>query len=365
MTKLNTDTIPFVERTDINEFFRDHPVIKDLHEAILRCVASPEITTRMRMLRIFNVAYCLCTIATDSKGDIDMVDNVNRQNIQRGCMSYAYGVAWALLKLHDGLDGISVPDKFIEHFFERSRRSDITAELQMVIRKYGGDRFDKPINFSGIRSKESKAKSEPSLTELMANAQGVMKSLFDRAQMEIDSLKQQLAKSEEERRREAESHQAAMSALVSENQRFQRCFKDMNKEMEMLREKASHPIIHNVHHEVIKEVPVIKEVSVVKEDPISKALNLDKICDYAKGLPEESDANVVSTMVLTLCSKGDVPSANYWPQLEDIKKDREVKKQKKQKQQSATQFILKAESGSRIKAYDIHDNDNIDRSIIE
>ena len=137
----------FYERTDINEFLREHPMVSDLYDAVLHHCRRLGVSDAP--LIIFNRAYELCMQIVEKKEtDISLF---NRWEIRlRSPKRYAYGlsimVAWSMLSVHQGL--LEFDEFLLRRLRDEVSLSIVARPFELVTRNFAG-KLDKPINFSG------------------------------------------------------------------------------------------------------------------------------------------------------------------------------------------------------------------------
>ena len=106
-------------------------------------------------LHVFNLAYRICNIASTPHGTTEEIITITSKALKPEIGISANCVAWALLRLHEGL--IYVSPVIVRYLQDECRRSGFYSCYQNFLRNYAGT-FEDTINFSGIAPQKEKQK---------------------------------------------------------------------------------------------------------------------------------------------------------------------------------------------------------------
>lgn len=310
----------FIERSDIGEFLIDHRVISDLYNIVMKAHVDTHVAGEKLGCRIFNLAYRICNIATNPVGTIDEVKQLLDSKARIALNFSASSVAWALLRLHEGL--VYVSPEITPFLQNNCRKGGFYSCYQNFIRNYAGT-FDTPINFSGVALPKEEKPVEKSLNEKFLDAQ---QAFIGRASQLIDrnkELENQLVAQEEKYTKELEVRQSKVNMLSGKLNQSRKEIEDLKEEVEMLRQKVANP------RTVIKEV-VRREVV---EVPESKVFNSKALAKYAISLPKDEDAAFIATAMQDMCVRNRFFDTEVLDTIESIKKERERLRAEMEKKQ--------------------------------
>lgn len=318
----------FIERTDINEFLVDDRAIGDIYNQTLMNLSTLGAT--LHPLDLFNDAYYLCTLAINDKTDaIQLLSaNLKCRWLAEG-RELAYNIAWCLLMLQDEL--VEFDKQILINLRNHCRRNSSFFEgYYKIVRDYASN-FKKVINFSGQPIEEEQPDSTSTVEQLM-QAQKLVVVASERLIRENKQLQERVGNLEETHRREIDAIRSRAMLAEAENQQLRKQMDEKDKKIEMLLEKVRCP------KTIIKEVP--REVYV--ETPESKVFNADNIAEYAKGVENDSDATVISTMMKDVCLRNQYFNKDVLETIDSIRTDREAAKDARlRRQQSSAPTTIK------------------------
>lgn len=317
----------FIERTDINEFLRDDRVIGEIYNATIMSLSTLGAT--LQPLDLLNDAYYLCTLAiNDHKSPQQILSaNFKCRWLEEG-RELVYSITWCLLTLQDEL--VQFPKEVLISLRSRCRRhSQFFETYYKIIRDYASN-FKKVINFSG-QMIEEEPQTDISTVDQLMQAQKLVVVTSEKLIRENQQLRERVNAMEENHRRELESIRSRVMLAEAENQQLRKQIEVKDDELAELQKKLRNP------RTIIKEVP--REIYV--ETPEGKVFNADNIAEYAKGVENDSDATVISTMMKDVCLRKQYFNKEVLETIDSIRTDREAAKEAKlRRQQGSTTFNI-------------------------
>lgn len=315
----------YIERNDINDFLRDHKVVSEIYNIVLRQNEQKELSPR-QLTGIFNNAYRICTIATDKRGSLDDVKNLLFRAIRANANVDSIKVAaWCLLRLHEGL--VYVCEDISSFLRDWVRHSDVYDACQYFIRNFAGT-FDKPINFSG-RAIVVKKNAE--------NTIDVEDNFMSKHSEFLDSIQQILRNNQELRlekkqlelkyAKEAEDRAASETVLRSRLDVSENLVKEQRAQIDLL-QKNPRTIVKRVE----KPVPVVSRES--------KVFCPQSIANYAISLPTDEEANTIATFMRELCIRERYLEPEVFDTIDSIKTEREKARQEMERKQNQKSSVV-------------------------
>ena len=326
-SKLPYKSQSFIERTDINEFLRDDRVIGEIYNATIMNLSTLGAT--LQPLDLLNDAYYLCTLAINDHKSSEQILSANFKCrwLEEG-RELVYSITWCLLTLQDEL--VQFPKEVLISLRIRCRRhSQFFETYYKIIRDYASN-FKKVINFSG-QMIEEEPQTDISTVDQLMQAQKLVVVTSEKLIRENQQLRERVNAMEENHRRELESIRSRVMLAEAENQQLRKQIEVKDEELAELQKKLRNP------RTIIKEVP--REIYV--ETPESKVFNADNIAEYAKGVENDSDATVISTMMKDVCLRKQYFNQEVLDTIDSIRADREAAKEAKlRRQQGSTTFNI-------------------------
>lgn len=141
----------YYERTDINEFLREHPMVSDLYDATLQALYAQGLK-QTDALGVFNQAYYICTLITSQdagKNDIlRIIDDPDFEKVhdEYPLVGLILMLVKCLLRVHQEL--LSFDSHVIGWLGKVISEQVDPSAFNEVVRNYAGE-FCTPLNFSG------------------------------------------------------------------------------------------------------------------------------------------------------------------------------------------------------------------------
>lgn len=266
----------FYERTDINEFLREHPMVSDLYDATLQ-VLYAQGQPQSEALRVFNQAYYLCLLITAYRGDKQTILRlINDPDFEKDYYQYPLiglnlMVVKCLLRVHQEL--LSFDSHVIEWLGEVISEHVDQKPFNEIVKNYVGE-FTTPLNFSGkyveVPVEEKQTAEDPYC--MLVSAQNLIKTATEKLTCIDDTKDKRIAELEELLRLEKEKN----SSLTIQIKEFEGAAPDM-----------------------------LSAVTVKTVDELYSAINYLTIKNYAMGR-NEAEASVISNMLGKLAIRGNL-----------------------------------------------------------
>lgn len=319
----------FTERTDINEFLRDGAVINSLYDVTLQHLFENRTrNVEARILEVFNEAYEICWMITEQGVTYnDILHNVLNNKPNFFIRDLSYCVAWCILKVYSEL--YEFDNSILESIRKRVNRLAFFTEYRELVRMQDDPCY--PINFAepGIYHRPSRRICD-SIDESdiilkfqrhssVANGEGSMLEVDEDedSDIEIQPLDEVLETS-------FRSIRNAVKALTEENNRLtfaihesesnhMKAIEGKDATISRLRFQIAHL---NKQLEASKNEVKVKEV--IKENPLQKILNWDTITNYALGLGNYKDVQVICNMFNRMSSRNQYYNQNLMDNIDKL-----------------------------------------------
>lgn len=266
----------FYERTDINEFLREHPMVSDLYDATLQ-VLYAQGKTQAEALRVFNQAYYICLLITAYRGDKHTILRlINDEDFEKDYYQYPLiglnlMVVKCLLRVHQEL--LSFDSHVIEWLGDVISEHVDQKPFNEVVKNYVGE-FTSPLNFSGkfveVAVEEKQTAEDPYC--MLTTAQNLIKAATEKLTCAIDAKDQRIRELEELLRLEKEKN----SSLAIQIKEFESAVPDL-----------------------------LLDVTIKTDDELYSAINYLTIKNYALGR-NEAESSVISNMLGKLAIRGNL-----------------------------------------------------------
>ena len=264
----------FYERTDINEFLREHPMVSDLYDATLQ-VLYAQGQPQAEALSVFNQAYYICTLITSCRGDkYTILRLINDPDFEKDYYQYPLiglnlMVVKCLLRVHQEL--LTFDSHVLEWLGGVISEHIDQKPFNEIVKNYVGE-FTTPLNFSGkyveVPVEEKQTSEDPYC--MLASAQSLIKTATEKLTCIDDIKDKRIAELEELLRLEKEKN----SSLAIQIKEFEGAAPDM-----------------------------LSAVTVKTDDELYSAINYLTIKNYAMGR-NEAEASVISNMLGKLAIRG-------------------------------------------------------------
>ena len=264
----------FYERTDINEFLREHPMVSDLYDATLQVLYAQR-QPQAEALSVFNQAYYICTLITSCRGDkYTILRLINDPDFEKDYYLYPLiglnlMVVKCLLRVHQEL--LTFDSHVLEWLGGVISEHIDQKPFNEIVKNYVGE-FTTPLNFSGkyveVPVEEKQTSEDPYC--MLASAQNLIKTATEKLTCIDDTKDKRIAELEELLRLEKEKN----SSLAIQIKEFEGAAPDM-----------------------------LSAVTVKTDDELYSAINYLTIKNYAMGR-NEAEASVISNMLGKLAIRG-------------------------------------------------------------
>ena len=319
----------FTERTDINEFLRDGAVINSLYDVTLQHLFENRTrNVEARILEVFNKAYEICWMITEQEATYtDILRNVFNNKPNFFIRDLSYCVAWCILKVYGVF--YEFDNSILESIRKRVNRLAFFTDYRELVRMQDDPCY--PINFAepGIYHRPSRRicdnidESDIILKfqrhSSVANGEGSMLEVDEDedSDIEIQPLDEVLETS-------FRSIRNAVKALTEENNRLtfaihesesnhMKAIEGKDATISRLRFQIAHL---NKQLEASKNEVKVKEV--IKENPLQKILNWDTITNYALGLGNYKDVQVICNMFNRMSSRNQYYNQNLMDNIDKL-----------------------------------------------
>ena len=319
----------FTERTDINEFLRDGAVINSLYDVTLQHLFENRTrNVEARILEVFNKAYEICWMITEQEVTYnDILHNVFNNKPNFFIRDLSYCVAWCILKVYSEL--YEFDNSILELIRKRANRLAFFTDYRELVRMQDDPCY--PINFAepGIYHRPSRCicdnidESDIILKfqrhSSVANGEGSMLEVDEDedSDIEIQPLDEVLETS-------FMSIRNTVKALTEENNRLafaihesesnhMKAIEGKDATISRLRSQITHL---NKQLEASKNEVKVKEV--IKENPLQKILNWDTITNYALGLGNYKDVQVICNMFNRMSSRNQYYNQNLMDNIDKL-----------------------------------------------
>ena len=122
----------YIERTDINEFLREHKVMAAVYDVVRR-LCDPQDIAEVEVIALLNYAFKICTIATSQEGTVVDVKKLGFSYDNPEFDNIAYSTALCLLKLHQG-GVVYVSEEIASFLRDHGRKNRMNNYFQPIIR---------------------------------------------------------------------------------------------------------------------------------------------------------------------------------------------------------------------------------------
>lgn len=326
----------YIERTDINEFLREHKVMAAVYDVVRR-LCDPQDIAEVEVIALLNYAFKICTIATSQEGTVVDVKKLGFSYDNPEFDNIAYSTALCLLKLHQG-GVVYVSEEIASFLRDHGRKNGMNNYFQTIIRNYAQD-FEGSINFSGkALCKPVETTDEPDPAER-----------FKRVQ---------------------EDFATAANLLIEQNETLQKQLKEMEEKYETerrLRHKsdALHQRQSDMYLHKIKELEAciqqmgrrerLKKTVEIPEE--SRVFSPRSFSDYALSLPSDEEARFIVNLLRDLCWRNRFMDSEVMTIIDSIMPQRqEAEEKRKARQQEALrkEADQQATAGPTNYTYNIH-----------
>lgn len=327
-SEVESDT--FTERTDINQFLRDGAVINSLYDVTLQHLFENRTrSVEVRVLEVFNKAYKICWMITSHGASYtEILHNVIGQKPNFLIRDLSQYVAWSILKVYSGFYDFN--DSILDTLRIRTQDKSLFSSYRELVRmqedpcrpicfETPGIRHSRQeicIDGMDVQSDDAKsvweflsnfANHHPELeTDEDEDEEFEMRPVYDVLDKSFSAIRKTFdtIKSENERL-------AFTMAEMESNQR--KTIEGMEATISRLRSQIAHL---NKQLETSKNEVKVKEV--IKENPLQKILNWDTITNYALGLGNYKDVQVICNMFNRMSSRNQYYNQNLMDNIDKL-----------------------------------------------
>ena len=320
----------FTERTDINEFLRDGAVINSLYDVTLQHLfESRTRNVEARILEVFNKAYEICWMITEQEVTYtDILHNVFNNKPNFFIRDLSYCVAWSILKVY------GVFYEFKQSILVSLRSCTQDKSLFSSYRELVRMQEDpcRPICFAtpGVRHSHTDFCVE-GLDAHSDDAKSILDFLSNFAtrhsELELDEDEDdeyEMRPVDDVLEKSFTAIRTTYEAIKSENERLAFTIAEMESNqrktiegMEATISRLRSQITHlNKQLEASKNEVKVKEV--IKENPLQKILNWDTITNYALGLGNYKDVQVICNMFNRMSSRNQYYNQNLMDNIDKL-----------------------------------------------
>lgn len=308
--ELTDDSNTFTERTDINQFLRDGAVINALYDITLQNLFDNRTrNVEARVLEVFNKAYEICWMITSQGASYtDISKRVFGSKYNFLIRDLSQFVAWSILKVYG--EFYEFNKSILDTLRNRTQDKGMFSSYRELVRMQ--DDPCRPICFDtpGIRPSKHEFCFEGNHLELEENEEdtdeyemtavddvleksfAVIRTTYNAIKSENERLAFAMAEQESSQRKTVEGLEATISRLRSQNAHLTRQLEAKKSEVK------------------------VKEV--IKENPLQKILNWDTITNYALGLGNYKDVQVICNMFNRMSSRNQYYNQNLMDNIDKL-----------------------------------------------
>lgn len=320
----------FTERKDINEFLRDGAVINSLYDVTLQHLFENHTrSVEARVLEVFNNAYKICWMITSQGASYsDILHKVIGQKPNFLIRDLSQFVAWSILKVYNGF--YSFDESIIDTLRIRTQDKSLFSSYRELVRMQEDP--CRPICFAtpGVRHSHTDFCIE-GLDAHSDDAKSILEFLSNFATHHSELEPDEDEDDEYEMRpvddvleKSFTAIRTTYEAIKSENERLAFAMAEMESNqrktiegMEATISRLRSQITHlNKQLEASKNEVKVKEV--IKENPLQKILNWDTITNYALGLGNYKDVQVICNMFNRMSSRNQYYNQNLMDNIDKL-----------------------------------------------
>lgn len=326
----------YIERTDINEFLREHTVMAAVYDVVRRLCEQKNID-EANVITLLNYAYRICTIATSQEGTVTEVKELGSSYDHPEFDNIAYSTALCLLKLHQG-GVVYVSEEIASFLRDHGRKNGMNNYFQTIIRNYAQD-FEGAINFSGkALAKPVETTDEPDPAEKFKQAQELFATAGNQLIEENGMLRNQLKEMEEKYETEHRLRLKSDTLHQRQSDRYLHKIRELETYIQRMGSRA-------------------RLKMVVEKSEESRVFSPRSFSDYALSLPSDEDARFIVNLLRDLCWRNRFMDSEVMTIIDSIMPQRqEAEEKRKARQQEALrkEADQQATAGPTNYTYHIH-----------